>query len=301
LLADPGDEVLIPAPGYPLFDQLAGFEGVGVRSYPSRRRSNGGFAFDLDAVREALGPRTRALLVVHPNNPTGARVSRTEAAQLRTLCRERKIALVVDEVFADFVLDDEPEALPSFLLGADDEDAPLTFVLSGISKSLALPQLKIAWIAVRGPIALREEALARLEVIADAYLSVTTPGQLMLPRLLRGRSAVQAELLERLRRNRSALTAALADAPAWRLLPVAAGWSAIVAVHDPTAPRDEDALVAQLLEQADLLVQPGWLFDLDGESERCAHLVISLLPEPTAFAAGMARLAAARKTGECGR
>lgn len=296
LLADPGDEVLVPAPGYPLFEQLAGLEGVGARPYASRRRADGGFVFDVDAVRDALGPRTRAVVVVHPNNPTGARVSRADAERLRALCRERGVALVVDEVFADFVTGDDPAALPSFLAGADDANAPPGFVLSGISKSLAMPGLKLAWIVVTGPGASRDEALARLDVIADAFLSVTTPGQWLLPRLLPGRAAVQSELIDRLQRNRCALEAAIAREPALRVLPSSAGWSAIVEVSDPVAVPDEDALVAHLLDEADVLVQPGWLFDLEPTTRTAtvAHLVVSLLAEPAVFAAGCARLAGHR-------
>ncbi len=293
LLADPGDEILVPRPGYPLFDQLAELEGLAVRSYALRREARGGYAFDLEAVAQAIGPRTRIVVVVHPSNPTGTRVSREDATRLRRLCRERDLALLVDEVFADFVLDDDPRALPSFLLGADHDEAPLGFVLSGVSKALALPQWKLAWIAVTGPRALREQALARLEVIADAFLSVTTPGQWSLPALLGARERVQAELLDRLRTNRETLARAIASEPALRLLPVAAGWSAILEV--PRARTcDEDSLVCALLDEADLLLQPGWLFDLEAASgaEDCAQLVASLLPEPSIFAAASARLVA---------
>ena len=141
-----------------------------------------------------------------------------------------------------------------------------------------------------GPAPLRDEALARLEVIADTYLAVNGLGQLILPELLAGRAAVQAEILERVRRNRAHLRRALSARPGTTLLPADAGWCAIIRVRGTPGgpPPDEDALVAELLDGAGVLVQPGWFFDLSSNAdEKSAHLVLSLLPAPDVFVAGV--------------
>jgi hypothetical protein len=225
------------------------------------------------------------------------------ARALRALCAERGIAVVADEVFADFALRGRGTSL---LHGASGADAPLTFVLSGVSKALALPQLKLAWIAIAGAQALREDALARLEVIADTYLSVNGPGQLLLPRLLAGAAPVQAELRERLARNRAVLDEILAARPGLSRLPSDGGWSAIVQIRrggSPTQARvyaadraevdDEEALVVELLDRHGVLAHPGFFFDLAREATGAdAHLVVSLLPEPGRFREAAALLAA---------
>lgn len=303
LLADPGDDVLVPAPGYPLFDYIAGVEGLDARCYPLARDAAGGFVFDPEAVCDAIGPRTRAVVVVHPANPTGSRLDAAAAARLRAICAERDLALLSDEVFADFVDTAAPPALRSLLADADADPAPLTFVLSGVSKALALPQAKLAWIVASGPAAARDEALARLDVLSDTFLTLATPGQLLLPPLLARRPQVQRELLARLAQNRSALARALDGARCLRALPVHAGWNAILALRPPNeGPPGEDELVRALLDEADVLVLPGWLFDLEPSPEDpCAHLVLSLLPPADRFAEAVHRLVVAAErivTGE---
>jgi hypothetical protein len=287
LLADPGDVVHLPAPGYGLFEHLAALEGLAAERYPLRPpRAGARWRLDLDALAATLGPRSRAVLLIHPHNPTGSYVDAADLAGLRALARERGLAIVSDEVFAGSAA--EPGAPPSALAGA--EAGPLHFALSGASKPLALPQLKLAWIAVAGPAAARDEALARLEFVADAFLSVSPLLARTLPRLLSARGEIEAELRERVNGNRARLAQALRAAPCAELLPAEAGWAAILRVAGAA---DEEALVLALLEEAGVLVQPGFLFDLEapaGDAPAC-HLVLGLLAEPERFARGAEALA----------
>lgn len=275
LFADPGDVVHVPTPGYPLFEHLAALEGVACAPCPLGRRG-ARWRIDLDAFAAALTPRSRAVVVIDPHNPTGCFVDPEDWVSLRSIARERGLALLSDEVFADFATGGTPRP-PGALAGADA--GPLHCVLSGASKVLALPQCKIAWIVVAGPAHARDEALARLEFIADAYLSVSPLLAGALPELLAQREAIQGPIRARIARNRAALAASGLGA-----LPAEAGWQAIVRV----AGRDEDSLTAALLD-AGVLVQPGSLFDL--EERGAAHLVVSLLPEPVHFDAALEEIA----------
>jgi alanine-synthesizing transaminase len=280
LLGDPGDVVHVPVPGYPLFEHLAALEGLAVERYPLLAPRRGArWRIDLDALAATLGPRSRALLVIDPHNPTGSFVDAEDWASLRSIARERGLAIVSDEVFADFGADSLTP--PGALAGADA--GPLHFVLSGASKVLALPRIVVA-----GPAAARDEALARLEFVADAFLSVSPILARALPRLIADRAALQLAVRARVAANRALLAERLAGTTA-APLPFEAGWSAIVRV--PGA-RDEEALATSLLERG-VLVQPGWFFDLDArdaDGARCAHLVVSLLLEPEVFARGVASL-----------
>ncbi len=280
LLCERGDRVLVPAPSYPLFDFLAASEDVVPVKYPLVREH--GWHIDLHALERAIDDRTRAILLVHPNNPTGSLVRRDEAEALERLAIERGLALVSDEVFGDFPLAPlPPDRLPSFA----GRDVALTFVLSGFSKVLALPQLKLGWIAASGPDPVVRDAMARLEVIADTYLSVATPVQLAAPELLAARPGIQRAIQLRTTTNLRALDdalAALGDAAAVRRLPVDAGWYTILEV-----PRihSDDAWIELLLDRARTIVHPGYFFDF----EREGHLVVSLLPEPTPFREAITR------------
>ena len=276
LLCDPGDAVLVPRPSYPLFDYLAGLESVEARPYPLDY--DGRWHLDLPALEEAITERTRAVVVVSPHNPTGSYVKRAEAEALRDLAARRSLALVSDEVFADFPLRDDPARAGTLF-----EDGPaLTLCLGGLSKSCGLPQLKLAWMAMAGPPALREEARGRLEVVADTYLSVSTPVQLAAARVLARRAELQAPIQQRIRANLRALRERAAGAPA-TLLDAEGGWSAVLQVP---ATRSEEEWVLGLLAGDGVLVHPGYFFDFPHE----AFLVVSLLPEPETFAEGVDRL-----------
>ena len=276
LLCDPGDVVLVPRPSYPLFEYLAGLESVAVRPYPLRY--DGRWHVDLPALEAALDDHVRAVVVVSPNNPTGSFVKAREAGALRVLAAERDVALVSDEVFADFPLRDDPTRLTSLLA----DSPPLTICLGGLSKSCGLPQLKLAWMMLGGPAPAREEARGRLEVVADTYLSVATPVQHAAPAVLARVSELQAPIRARIAANHRALRAAVAST-AVTLLDAEGGWSAVVRVP---ATRSEDDWVATLVEKDDVLVHPGYFFDFEDE----AYLVLSLLPPEDVFAAAVARL-----------
>lgn len=271
LLCDPGDDVLVPAPSYPLLDLLAGLEGVALRRYPLRY--DGSWHLDLAALAEAIGPRTRAVLVVSPSNPTGAVVSPDELRALDGLCAARGLALLADEVFADAAPEGAPSALAS--------ERCLAFSLSGLSKVCGLPQLKAGWIAAAGPATLVGPALERLEVVADTYLSVSGPAQRALTELLPARETFLSPLRERLRRNRAALAERAGEA--YTLLRSAGGWSAVLRLGQTV---DEEAICLDLLEHG-VAVQPGFFFDF----ERNGHLVVSLLPPPDVFTEGVDRVA----------
>ena len=281
LLCERGDEVLVPAPSYPLFSFLAALEDVTLTPYPLVRAER--FRVDLAALEAAAGPRARAVVLVHPNNPTGTFLRRDEAGAIAALCRARGLALVVDEVFGDYAFGPLPDdRRPSFA----GERHALTFVLSGLSKVVAQPQLKLGWIAVSGPSSLVAEAMGRLEVIADTYLSVSTPVQLALPEILARRGPVQAAVRARTAANLAALDAAIAaageHAPV-RRLPADGGWYAVLEVPRT---RDEDAWVELLAREDGVIVHPGYFFDFAEEGT----LVVSLLPEETAFREAITRV-----------
>jgi alanine-synthesizing transaminase len=276
LLCDAGDEVLVPAPSYPLFDHLCRLDGIGARSYALEY--HGTWSPDVAAVAAAVTTRTRAVLVVSPNNPTGSLLARDDLFALARLCRSRELALVGDEVFADYLL--EPRADHAGVL---EQDEALTFSLGGLSKSAGLPQMKLGWIAAGGPVPLVAQALERLEVIADAYLSVSTPVQHAAGPLLAAGGAVHRLILERVRRNLDLLVASARRAASCSVLRVEGGWSAVIRVP---ATRSEESLVLDLLERDRLLVHPGYFFDFPRE----AFLVVSLLPDPGLFQEGLDRL-----------
>jgi aspartate/methionine/tyrosine aminotransferase len=281
LLCEAGDRVLVPSPSYPLFEFLAALEDVKIDSYRLLRHDE--FRIDVAGLEAAISERTRAIVLVHPNNPTGSFVRRDEARAIEAIAARHGLALIVDEVFGDFATKEAPEdRLPSFL-GTREA---LTFVLSGLSKVVALPQLKLGWIAVAGPASLADEAVGRLEVIADTFLSVNTPVQLALPDILSRRREIQAAVLGRLTHNLAAMDAAIAalgpDAPVRRLR-APGGWSAVLEVPRT---RDEDAWVEVLIDEEAVIVHPGYFFDFADEG----HLVLSLLPEESAFQDAIGRV-----------
>jgi len=286
LLADPGDAILLPAPSYPLLDALAGLESVALHRYPLAAED--GFRVHAsDVAREverlaAEGSRTAAVVVVNPNNPTGGSISGDELDGLLALAAAKGFAVISDEVFVDYRYTDRADDVAV----AASRDGALVFSLGGLSKTAALPQLKLGWILANGPDAALGGALGRLEWIADAYLSVGTPVQLALPRLLaHGRRAAES-IWARVLRNERALRAAFPPAGAVTAAPVSAGWSACLRVP---AVRPEEEMVLDFLETLDVLVHPGYFFDFPSE----AWLVLSLLPPPDVFAEGVQRLSRA--------
>jgi aspartate/methionine/tyrosine aminotransferase len=277
LLCEPGrSDVLTPIPSYPLFDHLTRLDGAVQRRYALEY--HGRWAVDFDSLDRAWTPETRAVLAVSPNNPTGSVLSGTDADELTARCAAREAALILDEVFCDYPLAgrwDEPRALalPPCLLCR----------LGGLSKSIGLPQVKLGWIALDGPADLVAEALDRLELICDTYLSVSTPAQLAARSLLERGSAVRQQILDRLRTNDVVLRNLVSGGGALTVLPAEGGWSAVIRVP---ATRSEEALVTELLERDAVAVHPGYFFDFPHE----AFLVVSLLPEPDEFARGIRRV-----------
>jgi aspartate/methionine/tyrosine aminotransferase len=276
LLCNPGDEVLAARPSYPLFDFIAQLDDVVLREYPLQYDPNAdahhGWSIDLPALTAAITPHTRAILVVHPNNPTGNFVSAAERAALQSLCAERGLALIVDEVFLDYALRPAPQQ--SF---AAAESPCLTFVLSGLSKICALPQMKASWIAATGPELLVREALARLEVIADTFLSMNAPIQSALPAWLAARDGIQSQIRERIAANLITLDARLNGTSTQRLA-LQGGWTAIIRV-----PRTDDFATTAL--DRGVLVQPGEFYGLPA-----GRAVLSLLAPPDIWARGLALL-----------
>jgi aspartate/methionine/tyrosine aminotransferase len=275
LLCDPGDAILIPRPSYPLFEFLVGLESVQAHNYPLRY--DGEWHVDLGALAETFTQRTRALMLVNPNNPTGSYLKHDERAAIAALCEPRAVALVSDEVFADYPLRADPRQCRSVA----DATTGLAFALGGLSKACLAPHLKLGWICVAGQADLRDEALARLEVMADTYLSVATPIQRLTPSLLGHIDRLQAPVAARTQQNLEFLRERIGGAVS--LLRPEAGWYAVLRVP---AVRDEEDLVLELLEQHGVLVHPGYFFDFPDP----AYIVLSLLPPPAQFQQAVARL-----------
>jgi alanine-synthesizing transaminase len=277
LLCDPGDEVLVPAPSYPLFEYLAALDSVRPRTY--HLEYHGAWSLDIDGLRRATTDRTRAVVVVNPNNPTGSYLKRAELDALSMHCRAHGLALIGDEVFAEYVLDAELARTTSVLA----QRQALAFSLGGLSKGLGLPQLKLGWMVAAGPDDLVRPALERLELICDTYLSVATPVQAGLPALLVDGAAIRTAIRDRVTRNYRALLTAAPQYPSVDVLPAEGGWYAVIQVP---AMQSEESLVLQLLEHDRVLVHPGYFFDFPRE----AFLVLSLLPRPEVFDRAVSRV-----------
>ena len=274
LLCNPGDEVLVPAPSYPLFDYLAGLHDV--KLVPYSLLYDHGWQIDLHSVEQALSPRTRAVIVVHPNNPTGSYVKPNEAEALNHLCAQRELAIIADEVFLDFPHDNESRF--SF---AENQSA-LTFTLSGLSKISALPQMKVAWVVTSGPSSLVQPAIARLEIIADTFLTMNAPLQLATPTMLEQRHRIRQQLQERIRANLAQLDQQIARQTMTHRLEIEGGWYAVLRV--PVTRSDEE-LAVDLLEKKQVLVHPGHFYDFPAEG----YLVVSLITPTEKFGEGIRR------------
>jgi aspartate/methionine/tyrosine aminotransferase len=276
LLCDAGDEVLVPRPSYPLFELLTALDNV--HQVPYRLDRDGAWAIDRASIESAATNRTRALLVVSPNNPTGSFLKHDDREWLVDFAIGRQLALISDEVFSDY-----PLAASSEAVSLAGESRVLTFTLGGLSKSVGLPQMKLAWMRVSGPDALVAEALERLAIITDSYLSVSTPVQLAAAALLEQGRAIRRSIQARLTRNLESLVEAAARQPSVSLSPPEGGWSALVRVP---AILSDDELVVRLIEQHNVIVYPGYFFDFEGDG----YLVVSLLPRPEIFEEGISAL-----------
>ena len=277
LLADGGDEVLVPRPSYPLFDHLTRLDLVVPRHYDLD--VHGDWSIDFASLERAITPRTRAVLVVSPNNPTGSFIGVGELDRLAAICAPRDIAIIADEVFADYEL--EPGAAGRAGRVATRQDV-LSFSLGGLSKSVGLPQVKLGWMAVGGPDRVVTRALERLELVCDTYLAVSTPVQLAAAELLERGAAVRSQIAARVVANYRALQAAVAGAPSCRVLRSEGGWYAVLQV--PSLEPEEDLVLRLLADH--VLTHPGYFFDFPRES----FLVVSLLPRETSFAVGVSRV-----------
>ncbi len=270
LLCDPGDEVLSPQPSYPLLDFLTGLDSVQPVYYRLAYDEASGWRINFDYLRAVLSPRTRAIVLVNPNNPTCSYLKPTEIERLNVLCLEHNLALIVDEVFLDY-----GDAAGKTLVG---NNAAPTFVVSGLSKITATPQLKLGWIQISGPQIYAREAAARLEFIADTYLSASTPAQLAAPALLADRHLIQHQLTERLNQNEAWLRSQ--PATGWRALRREGGWYVVLEFDDSLS---DDDRALQLLEQHNVFIHPGYLFDFTREG----YVVLSLLTPQASFRAGV--------------
>jgi hypothetical protein len=277
LLSDPGDSVLVPSPSYPLFDFLASLESVRVGRYSLRH--DGAWHLDLASLEAAITEKTRAVVVVNPNNPTGSYLKRDEAAALLDLCAARGLAVLSDEVFADYAFAPDAERVTSL----DGGDGTLVLAFGGLSKSCGLPQLKLGWIAVSGPASLRDEALARLEIVADTYLAVGTPVQIAAPAILARSLELRTPIAARIARNLAKLLECLPRGSVASVLPPEGGWSAVLRI--PATLSEEDR-VCRLLERHGVLVHPGYFFDFESE----AYVVLSLLAPEATFGVGLGLL-----------
>jgi alanine-synthesizing transaminase len=274
-LCNPDDEVLIPEPSYPLFAYLADIQDVKLVRYPLVY--DYGWQINLHALESAITERTRAVIVVHPNNPTGHYVKAREVEALNRLCAKRGLAIIADEVFLDFALTDEAR------LSFAGNGGAVTFTTSGLSKISGLPQMKAAWLIASGPQQLKADALARLEVIADTYLSMNTPVQASLPVFLEQRHAFQKQLLARVMKNLAEIDRQLALQKVCSRLTVEGGWYVVLRV--PAARPDEE-LAIELLERRGVYVHPGHFYDFAGDG----YLVLSLIAPVAEFQAGVAAI-----------
>lgn len=277
LLCDPGDEVLVPAPSYPLFEHLARLESVAPITYPLLLADD--FRIDFDALRERVTERTRAIVIVSPNNPTGSLVKESELKALATL----GLPIISDEVFGEFLFSPLPDTART-AQHFGDTASTLVFSLFGLSKLVGLPQMKLGWTCINGPAALVEQARTRLELIADTYLSVATPVQLQAAKLLSLGASVRDQVRTRTQQNLTTLRTLARECPALTVMTPEGGWTVVVRLPST---QSEEQWVLGLID-AGVYVHPGHFYDFEQE----AFLVLSLLPEPEVFARGVALLCA---------
>jgi alanine-synthesizing transaminase len=279
LLGNPGDEVLIPRPGYPLLTYLARLDSLRACFYPLRYDSAVGWSIDLDVLQALITPQTRAIVLIDPNNPTGSYVKQTEWKAIDAMCRRHDLALIVDEVFYDY----GAGGAAGFMPAHPHRFESLTFVLNGFSKLIGLPQLKLAWIVVGGEDGLSSAARSHLETLLDFYLSVATPVQHAAERLLVRRHAIQQQILSRIEANSRFLEERIASTGNCHVLQREGGWYAVVDILDMVS---DEVRVIQLLKHDNTLVHPGFFYDFNREG----FVVVSLLPGEDIFRSGVSRL-----------
>ena len=275
LLCNPEDEILVPQPSYPLFEFLADLQDVKLVPYPLLYEH--GWQIDFPSLHKAVSSRTRAVVLVNPNNPTGSYVSSRERQAMNEFCGGHDLSLLVDEVFLDYAHDGCKR--PSFVTNQE----ALTFTLSGVSKISGLPQMKLAWVVTSGPPEMVSAALDRMEVIADTYLSMNAPIQLAAPALLAQRKKIQPLLMDRVRQNLQEFDRQLGKQETCQRLDVEGGWYTVLRV--PATQSDED-LAIEILQQASVLVHPGHFYDFSGDG----YLVLSLITPSPIFQAGIHRV-----------
>ncbi len=274
LLGDPGDAFLAPTPGYPLLDHLLHLEALELIPYPAHPLP--GWPLDLPALKLAVTHRTKGVIVVDPNNPTGATLSGADRQALWSLCEERNLAYIIDEVFSDYLYEPATKQAPS--------PSILSFRLGGLSKSLGLPQLKLSWIELSGPERQLAECRNRLELIADTYLSVNTPVQVGLEKLLAFAPNIQKQILDRIFKNHRVLESLFAGSENVKVWPTQGGWYALLEVLSEGA--NAETLALEAIQKHQVNIQPGGFYDL---AEGC-FLVVSLLPQLEIFRTGANRL-----------
>lgn len=279
LLTDPGDQILMPTPSYPLLTYLVDLNDAEPLAYPLRY--DGGWRVDFETLSRKITEKTRAVVVIHPNHPTGSAMKPEEWAQLLTICKSRNLALIVDEVFAEYLW--EGSIFPASFAG---EIEVLTFALGGLSKFMGLPQMKLAWILSTGPPGKLSAALKRLEFISDTYLSVAAPVQQAFPSWLRFAPYIQDQIRQRLSVNRRTLLGQAAQGAGFEPLSSDGGWSAVLRL---SGVEDGEAFVSTLLQEKQTLIHPGYLFDFEEED----LFMVSLLTPPALFQEGVARLRSA--------
>jgi alanine-synthesizing transaminase len=279
LLGNPGDEILVPRPGYPLISYLARFEGLQSFSYPLRYDDAKGWSIDMDVLQALITPKCRAIVLVNPNNPTGNYLKQQESASLDEICRNNGLALIVDEVFCDYHGLGVPQEVPSVV----NRTHVLTIVLNGFSKMLGLPQVKLGWMVVGGDHEAAAAAQSRLEILLDFYLSVATPVQHAAASLLGHRRGIQEQILTRIAANSRFLDEQIARTSNCRVLVREGGWYAIIEIVDAVS--DSDRIV-QLLEHEHTLVHPGYFYEFQKEG----FVVVSLLTPVETFRTGICRV-----------
>ncbi|WP_028325136.1 pyridoxal phosphate-dependent aminotransferase [Desulfatirhabdium butyrativorans] len=289
LLCDPGDQILVPKPSYPLFDVLATLDDVTLASYPLVYcQKDAEWRIDLEALYDAIGHRCKGIVIVSPNNPTGSYVKAEEIERIEAYCERFGLCLIIDEVFLDF---DAVDCDPSSSMTCVGRSRVPTFVLSGLSKICALPQMKLGWIVTSGPDGLMQEMNDRLEWISDAYLSVSASAQAAAPWLLSERGGIQDQLKARIERNHRALSqSGLTDSKAF-LYGREGGWYALLGVHSSTS---DEAICCRLLEEQHVMVHPGYFYDIEAPDP---VLVISLICAADQFDEGIQRMLRCLRSG----